>query len=174
MYLLIDTSNNIVLHKHENNITLAHLAHIEANHCSTALFEETNDKAYMHWSTNGLIQLYENITQQAYNGSKEMLIQWLVKLGPTIPVSPVAAFEAYLQAASINMKNNDVFHYLAGSNKPGVGRKQGFGVSLKGDLQRALTPPIAVTVQAALPPLKQPATVLTTNTQPAKYAPPWA
>jgi hypothetical protein len=174
MYLLVNVRTMRVLHRYENNVTLAHMAHIEGVGCPCSIFEETNLAAYAGFSQPQLEAMYEHLTNgETHVGSKSKLAADIAVLANIVVPSKIDAFEAYLQAKAVPFEDVEEYHYAFGSNKPGQGEGEYGENHGRADLSYAqsLTPALPITSPPA-PATPTPWASAPSATPPA-YAPPW-
>lgn len=176
VYLLIDKHRMCVVHRHENNVALRHLMHIEMAHCPAAIFEEEHDANWLEFSHTELMLLYEGMVQTKYTGhATTPLIFLLKRLARTVEPSKVDAFEANLQANAIAFEDKNFYQYVYGNNRAKEMDDVFEGAARRGSLTQALALPPSTPAKPPSSPVMgtQPWQPIA-PAAPVKYPPPWA
>lgn len=176
MFLLIDKHRMVVVHRHENNVALSKLAHIEMSHCPASIFDEVHEENWLCFTHTELMHLYEGMVGLKYVGHAiNPLVALLMRLALTIEPTKLDGFEATLQANSISFTDKNYYQYVFGSNKPKLMEDVFNGAARRGSLTQAVALPLATPAKPPQSPILpahqwQPAAPVV----PPKYPPPWA
>lgn len=119
MYILIDLSRLLVLHKHPERNVIVNLAHIECASCHAVVGVADYDKTYDQLTMLDVKLLYKNTTGKELEGyCRESVVNALVNMINRIPVSDVVDSEVSAQAFKVPYGNSQHFVYVKGSDTP--------------------------------------------------------
>ena len=176
MFLLVDKQRMVIVHRHESNVTLSKIVHIEMPHCPSCIFEESHEMNWAQFSPLELMLIYEGLTDLKYVGHAiRPLISLLTRLSRTIEPSNIDGFEATLQANAIPFSDKGFYRYVHGSNKAKELDDIFVGVARKGSLTQAVALPLPTPANPPQSHVVAPAPWRpVAPTAPQKYPPPWA
>lgn len=168
MYILIDKKKMCVLYKNDNWKTLSNLSHIEVAHNATAIVG-INESDFSFFTDLELKLLYANLCGQKYTGyARKPLIQNIVTLCNLLELTNLNGWEISLQAACIQMDDDNYYKYVPKSNQPLLLDDEYTPKSLTAALNSGPIVTLSFGTKAAPTPVKSPVNTMNPSTAPSK------
>lgn len=121
MIVSIDREHMLLIHKHDDHMTVSKLASIELSHvaCVVTPVESDWDRCFSSFTDLELKLLHKNITGEDFHGySRPHLVAACVELARRAPYTECNPFEVDMQFRSIKEDDDGRYAYVKGSMKP--------------------------------------------------------